>query len=188
MVPVLVLAYLHFCPIPVLARYITGTGITWCPYLYWHLFILVQYQYQHSTLPVFALNGASTGIGIFALLSNTSVGTVHCRSWHLTVPVLVSAFMHFGPVPVLAWYITGTGIKWCPYRYWHICTLVQYQYGRGPLPVHALNGASAGNVNKHYAKCHKIYASTRYCTSSFRRITRTGNLGELVPCILVQFW
>ncbi len=30
--------------------------------------------------------------------------------------------------------------KWCPYRYWHY-TLVQYQYGRGPLPVMAFNSA-----------------------------------------------
>ncbi len=76
------------------------------------------------------------------------------------VPVLVLAFMLFGPVPVSAWYITGMGNIWRPYRYWHICTLVQYQYGHGPLPVLALNGASTSNVNYYHAKWHKIYAST----------------------------
>ncbi len=60
----------------------------------------------------------------------------------VSVPVL--AFMHFGPVPVLARYITGTGIKWCQYWYWHICTFVQYQYWLGTLPVLALNGARTG--------------------------------------------
>ncbi len=82
MVPVPVLAFLHLCPIPVLAWYITGTAITWCPYRYWHLGTLVQYQYWHGKLPVLALNGASTGIGIFALWSNTSIGMVHYRYWH----------------------------------------------------------------------------------------------------------
>jgi hypothetical protein len=119
MVPVPVLAFLHFGPIPVLARYITSTG---------------------------------------------------------TVPVPVSAFMHFGPVPVLARYITGMGIKWCPYRDWHICTLVQYQYGRGPLPALALNGASTGNVNEPYAKYHKIYASNSVVPPLL------GALLELVIC------
>ncbi len=56
------------------------------------------------------INGARTGIGIFALLSNTSMGTVNYRYWHQMVPVPVLAFMHFGPVPVLARYITGTCI------------------------------------------------------------------------------
>jgi hypothetical protein len=82
MVPVSVLAYLNFGPIGVLARYITGTGIKQCPYRYRHLCILVQYQYWHGTLPVRALNGARTGIGIFALWSSTSMGAVHYRYWH----------------------------------------------------------------------------------------------------------
>jgi hypothetical protein len=72
------------------------------------------------------------------------------------MPILV----HFGPVLVSAWYITGTGIKWCLYQYWHFCTFVQYQYGYGTLPVLALNAASTGNAKEHYAKWHKIYAST----------------------------
>ncbi len=84
--------------------------------------------------------------------------------------------MHFGPVPVSVRYITGTGIKWCQYWYWHICTLVQYQYGCGPLPVLALNGASTGNVNEHYAKRHKIYASTSIVPPLL------GALLELVIC------
>ncbi len=144
MVPVTVLAYLHFFPIPVLAWYITGTAITWCPYRYWHVGTLVQYQYWYGPLPVLALNGASTGIGIFALWSNTSIGMVHYWYWYRMVPVPVLAFMKFDPVPVLARSIIGTAIKWCPYRYWHFCTLVKYQYGRNPLPVLALDGANTG--------------------------------------------
>jgi hypothetical protein len=110
MVPVPVLAYLQFCPIPVLARYITGTAITWCPYLYWHFGTFVQYQYWHGTLPVLALNGDSTGIGIFAVLSNTSIGTVHYQYCHCLVPIPVLAFWYFGSLSVLARSITGTGI------------------------------------------------------------------------------
>jgi hypothetical protein len=52
MVPVLVLAFVDVGPVPVL----------------------------ESTLPVLALNGASTGIGIFPLLSNTSMGTENPNS------------------------------------------------------------------------------------------------------------
>jgi hypothetical protein len=111
MVPVRVLAYLQFFPIPVLAWYITSTAIAWCPHWYWHFGTLVHYQYGHSPLPVMALNGASTGIGIFALWSNASIGTVHYWYWHSMVPVLVLALMHFGPIPVSARYITGTGIN-----------------------------------------------------------------------------
>ena len=84
--------------------------------------------------------------------------------------------MHFGQVPVWAWYITGTGIKWCQYRYWHICTFVQYQYWHGTLRVLALNSARAGDVNEHYAKCHKIYASTSIVPPL------SGALLELVIC------
>jgi hypothetical protein len=37
MVPVPVLAFLHFGSVPVWAHFITRTGIsTWCPYCYWH--------------------------------------------------------------------------------------------------------------------------------------------------------
>jgi hypothetical protein len=100
-VPLLVMAFLHFGLVPVWAYSITVTRIKWCQYRYWHLCILVQYHYRHIPLLVLALNGASTGIGICAI----------------------------GPVPVLAGYITGTGIKWCLYQYWHFFTFVQYQYG-----------------------------------------------------------
>jgi hypothetical protein len=66
-------------------QYITGTGIPFnastdnelCRCWY----ILVQYQYRHGTLPVLALNGARTDIGIFALMSSTSMDTVHYRYW-----------------------------------------------------------------------------------------------------------
>jgi hypothetical protein len=47
-------------------------------------------------------------------------------------------------VSVLARYITSTAIKWCPYRYWHFGSLVQYQCWHGPLPVLPLNGAGTG--------------------------------------------
>jgi hypothetical protein len=110
MVPVLILAYLQFCPIPVLARYITGTAITWCPYQYWRFGTFVRYQYWHGTLLVLALNGESTGIGIFALLSNTIIGTVHYQYCHCLVLVMVLAFWYFSSKSVLAWPIAGTGI------------------------------------------------------------------------------
>jgi hypothetical protein len=146
MVPIPVLAYLHFYPIPVLARYNTGTAITWCPYQYWHFGTFVQYKYWHGPLPILALNGASTGIGIFAVLSNTSIGMVHYRYCHylVLVPVPVLAFWYFGSISVLAWSIIGTGIKWCQYRHQHSSILVQYQYRHSTLPVRALNGARAG--------------------------------------------
>ncbi len=89
------------------------------------------------------------------------------------VPILV----HFGPVPVSARYITSTGIKWCPYWYWHFCTFVQYQYGYSTLPILALIGASTGNVKEHYAKWHKIYASTSIVPPLL------GALQELVFCM-----
>jgi hypothetical protein len=62
MVPVPVLAFLHVGPVLVWVRYIT--------------------QYGHGTLPVLALNGASTGIGISAFWSSTSIDMVHYRYWH----------------------------------------------------------------------------------------------------------
>ncbi len=136
----------------------------------------VQCQYRHGKLPVLALNGANTGVGIYAFWSNTSIGTVHYRYWHLMVPVPVMEFMHFSPLPVSARYIIGTGIKWCQYRYWHICTFVQYQYWHGTLPLLAFNGASTGNVNKCYVKSHKIYASTSIVPPF------SGELLELVIC------
>ncbi len=64
------------------------------------------------------------------------MGTVHYPYWHskiVPVPVLV---LYIGSLPVLAQSITSTGIqKWCPFRYWHFCTLVQYRYRHSPLPV-----------------------------------------------------
>jgi hypothetical protein len=107
---------MHFGPVPVLAWYITGTGFKWCPCRYWHFCTLVQYQHGHGPLPVLALNGASTGIGIFAVLSDTSIGTVHYWYCHYLVP----------------------------YQYWHFSTLVKYQYWHGPLQVLAINGVSTG--------------------------------------------
>jgi hypothetical protein len=118
---------MHIGPVPVLARYITHTVINWCQYRYWHLCILVQHQYWHGTLPALALNGASTSIGIYAFWSSTSIGLVY--------------YLY----------------KWCPYRYWHFCTIGQYQYWYSTLPILVLNGLSTGNVKEHYTKCPKIY-------------------------------
>jgi hypothetical protein len=148
MMPVPVLAYLHFCPIPVLARYITGTAITWCPYRYWHFGTFVQYQYWHGPSLVLALNGASTSIGIFAVMSNT-----------------------------LARDITGTAITWCPYQYWQLDTLVHYQYWHGQLPVLAFNGASTGIgifalwTNISIGMVHPTPAIVRGCLEESKGIT-----------------
>ncbi len=114
MVPVPVLAFMHFGQVPVLARYITGTGIKWCPYRYWHLCILVQYQYWHGTLPVLAITGASTSIGILAPLSNTSIGIEY---WHGTLPVLALNGARTGIGIYAFWSSTSIGIVY--YRYWH---------------------------------------------------------------------
>jgi hypothetical protein len=138
--PVPVLVFLPCGSVPVWAQFITGTGMLLCPYWYWHCCTLIQYQFGHSPLPILALNCASTCIGISAFWFSTSMGTVHYWHWHsIMVPVLVLAFLNLGSVPVLAHTITKTGIqKWCLYRYWQCCTLVQYRYGHSPLPVLAL--------------------------------------------------
>jgi hypothetical protein len=107
-VPVPVLAFLHFGSVPAWAQFITGTGMLLFPHWYWHCCTLVQYQYGHSLLPILAFNCASTGIGISVLRFNTGTGTVHYQHWHSKlVPVLVLAFLHFGSVPVWAHTITA---------------------------------------------------------------------------------
>jgi hypothetical protein len=59
-----------------------------------------------------AFNCAIAGVGIFAFLLSTSIGTYHYPNWDsLLVPVLVLAFLNLGSVPVLAHTITGTGIQ-----------------------------------------------------------------------------
>ena len=101
MVPVPVLAFLHFGSVPVWAHSITGTGIQkWCPYWYWHLCILVHYQYWHGSLLLMAFNGARSNIGILGLWFSTSMGTLHYWYWHLILLIPVMAFLHFGSVPV----------------------------------------------------------------------------------------
>jgi hypothetical protein len=93
--------FLYFCSLSVLARVITDTGIQWCPFRYWHFCTLVQYQCGHIPLTVLVFNIARTGIGIFALWFSTSIGTFDYWYWHSKmVPVLVLAFLHFGSVPV----------------------------------------------------------------------------------------
>ncbi len=147
MVPVAVLALLHISSVPVWAQSVTGTSIIFCLYWYWHFCIQVQYRYRHNPLPVLAFkNGACTSTGISELWFSTSMGTFHYRNWHSKmVPVLVLEFLYFDLLSVLAWVITGTGIQWCPFRYWHFGTLVQYQYGHIPLLVLAFkNGARIG--------------------------------------------
>ncbi len=138
------MANIYLEPVPVRAHSITRTGIKLCSYQYWHFGTFVQYQYWHGPLPVLALNGASTGIGIFAVLSNTSIGTVHYQYCHYLVPVPVLAIWYFCPISVLARYIAVTCIKWCQYWCWHICSFVQYQYWHGTLPVPPLLGAPTG--------------------------------------------
>jgi hypothetical protein len=108
---------------------------------------LVQYQYWHIPLPELAFkNDARTGIGIVALWFITGMGIVRYWYWYLILPVPVLAFLHLGSVLVQAQSITHIGIQnWCPYRYWHFCTLVQYQYGHIPLPgLGFINGSSTG--------------------------------------------
>jgi hypothetical protein len=94
-VPVPVMANMYLESVPVWAHSITRTGIQLCPYQYWHLGTFVQYQYWQGPLPELALNGASTGIGIFAVFSNTSIGMVHYRYCHYLVPIPVLAFWYF---------------------------------------------------------------------------------------------
>ncbi len=101
MVPVPVLAFLHFGSVPVWAYSITGTGIQqWFQYRYWNFCTLIHYQYWHGSLLVLAFNGAHSGIGILALWFSTSMGTFHYWYWCLIWPVLVMAFLHFGSVLV----------------------------------------------------------------------------------------
>jgi hypothetical protein len=57
------------------------------------------------------------------------------------------AFLHLASVPVQAQSITHIGIqKWCPNRYWHFCTLVQYQYGHIPLPELAFKNDARNSI------------------------------------------
>jgi hypothetical protein len=140
-VPVSVLAFWHFGSVPVWAHTITSTGVSYSPYRYWHFCTSVQYPYRHIPLQVLAFNnGDCTGMGISALWFSTGIGTVHYQNWHSKmVPVPVLSFLHFGSVPVKAKSINGTGIQlWCPCRYWHFGTLIQYQYWHGTLLVLAL--------------------------------------------------
>ncbi len=109
-VPVPKMANMYLESVPVWAHSITRTGIKLYPHQYLYFCTFVQYQYWHGPLPVLALNGASTSIGIFAGLFNTSIGTVHYRYCHNLVPVPVLAFWYFCPIPELA----GSN-----YWYWH---------------------------------------------------------------------
>jgi hypothetical protein len=135
--PIPVLVFLHLGSLPVQAQSITRIGIQiWCSYRYWHFCTMVQYKYGHiPLLELGSQHGARTGNSIFALRFSTGVGTVYYRYWHSVVPVPVSAFWHFGSVPVWAHTITGTGVLYGPYRNWHFCTSVQYRYRHIPLPV-----------------------------------------------------
>ncbi len=59
MVPVPVLAFLHFGSVPVWAPSITRTGIQqWFQYRYWNFCTWVYYQYWQGSLLVLAFNGA----------------------------------------------------------------------------------------------------------------------------------
>jgi hypothetical protein len=74
------------------------------------------------------------------------MGIVRYWYWHLILPVPVLAFLHLCSVTVQAQSITCIGIhNWCLYRYWHFCSLVQYQYGHISLPeLGFINGSSTG--------------------------------------------
>jgi hypothetical protein len=140
-VPIPVLAFWHFGSVPVWAHTIIGTGVSYGPYRYWHFCTTVQYRYRYIPLQVLAFNnGACTGTVISALWFSTGIGTVHYRNCHSEmIPVPVLSFLHFGSGPVKAKSITSTGIQlWCPYRYWHFGTLIQYQYWHRTLLVMAL--------------------------------------------------
>jgi hypothetical protein len=91
-----------------------------------------------------AFDCARTGTGIFAFWFSTSMGMDHYWNWYSVVPVPVLAFWNFDSVPVWAYPITGSGIKWRHYRYWHLCILVQYQYWHGTLTVLEYYGAHTG--------------------------------------------
>ena len=139
MLPVPVLAFLHFGSVPVWAQIITCTGMLLCPYQYWHCCTLVQYQYGHSPLPILAFNCPSTGIGISAFWFSTSMGIVHYQYWHsITVPVLVLNLSAEIPIPVWAKLNASTSNGLCPYRYWINVQQCQYLYGHQfwmPVPV-----------------------------------------------------
>jgi hypothetical protein len=90
---------------------------------------LVQYWYRHSPLPELAFkNGARTGTVISALWFSTGKGKVHYRYWHSTMVTLpVLAFWYFGSASLLAWDITGTGIKKSSTDKGNLRILVWYQ-------------------------------------------------------------
>ncbi len=108
---------------------------------------------------------------------STSIGRVHYQYWHSTkVPVPVLA-LYIGSVPVWARSITGTGIPtWCPYWYWHFCTLVQNRYKHSLLPVLAFRcgtgidkyvlGISTSMGTFHYRNWNSImpYQYWHFCT------------------------
>jgi hypothetical protein len=81
MVPILILAFLHF-----------GSVLVW-----------------HSPLPpLLAFRCVRTGIGKYVLGISTNMGIFHYRNWNSIVPIPVLAFLHFCSVPVWADSITGT--------------------------------------------------------------------------------
>ncbi len=88
--------------------------------------------------------GGQVGVTNAILWFSTSIGTVHYWYCSKMVPAPVLA-LYIGSVPVWARSITSTGIpKWCPYWYWHFCTLVQYRYRHSPLTVLAFSCARIG--------------------------------------------
>jgi hypothetical protein len=109
-------------------RFISGTGTV--HYLHWHsnMVPVLVLAFLHFGLELGSQHGART-----ALRFSTGIGTVHYRNWHSKmVPVMVLAFWYFDSVSVLAWDITGTGIKntvpikgICPFLVWY---QLQYHY------------------------------------------------------------
>ncbi len=123
-------------------------------------------------LVALVLSSSNTGI----VRSITSIVAVHYWYWHSIVPVPVLAFLTFGSVPVWAQFITGTGIQLCPYRYWHCCTLVQYQYGHSPLPILAFNCAHTG-----------IGISAVYFSTSMGIVHYQYWHSKMVPVLVLSF-
>ncbi len=105
----------------------THTGT--CPYQYWPLYF---WDASSSTF----CSVVATTLGIYLLELNLA---------NIPILALQTALVQGShPVPAWARSITSTGIQWCPCRYWYFCTLVQYQYWHGPLPVLTFSGSRTG--------------------------------------------
>jgi hypothetical protein len=86
MVPVRVLAFLHFGLVPVWAHSITRTEIQkMVPVPVFKFLYFGFYPYWHRSVLVLAFNGACSGIGILELWFSTSMGKFHYRYWRFII-------------------------------------------------------------------------------------------------------